>query len=127
MNRLIVSSFVLFICDAVLANVKITPIAVENKSNPMKSDLKVEEARYRDPIEPEYYGGGGFDRNRNNFITSNYDRYSNGLSNYDRYGYNNNDRYGSTYDRYSSQYNKNGNSEWFALSSMLNLYECFLI
>lgn len=111
MNRLTVTSLVIILMHAslsVLANVKITPIAVDNKSN-IKSDLKSEEARFRDPIMPEYY-----DRNRNqNFVTSNYDSYSG--SAYDRYGYNNPmntnnnfDRLQSTYDRYGVRYPGSG-------------------
>lgn len=73
MNRLTVSSVVLIVLHSfvisALANVKITPIAVENKSN-LKSDLKVEEARYQNPIMPEYYGNS-YDRNRP-FVTSSY-------------------------------------------------------
>lgn len=71
------------------ANVKITPIAVDNKSN-LKSDLKVEEARYQNPIMPEYYDRSSsyYDRNRQNFVTGG--SYGNSLSNYDRYGYNSN-------------------------------------
>lgn len=123
MNQLTVSSVVLIILLSVIrahANVKITPIAVENnKSNLKSSDLKVEEARYRDPIMPEYYGNS-YDRNRDGFITSSYGSMGSGLSNYDRYGYNSgasrygtnfdkynvdSDRYGSNYDRYGSQWN----------------------
>lgn len=111
MNRVAVLSVVLIVFHSVLnalANVKITPIAVENiKSNMKSSDLKVEEARYRDPIMPEYY-----DRDRQNFITSSYGSYGTGLSNYDRYGYNSGyDRYGSNYDRYGSQWNKDRTSK----------------
>lgn len=72
MNQLTVSSAVLIVLHSVisaLANVKITPIAVDNKSN-LKSDLKVEEARYQNPIVPEYYGNS-YDRNRP-FVTSSY-------------------------------------------------------
>lgn len=72
MNHLTVSSVLLIVLHSVIsatANVKITPIAVENKSN-SKSDLKVEEARYQNPIMPEYYGNG-YDRNRP-FVTSSY-------------------------------------------------------
>lgn len=101
MNRLTVSCVALIILHtvlSVLANVKITPIAVDNKSN-LKSDLKVEEARYQNPIMPEYYSDS-YDRIRDNFVTSNYG------SNYDRYGGNGYDRYGSNYDRYGSQYNR---------------------
>lgn len=117
MNRLIVSSVVLIILNSVLsalANVKITPIAVDNIKSNLKSDLKVEEARYRDPIVPEYYGSS-YDRNRQNFVTSNYGSYGDGLSNYDRYGTNSGynsgynsgqDKFGSNYDRYGSQWNK---------------------
>lgn len=77
-----------------LANMKITPISVDKS----KSDLKVEEARYRDPIMPEYYNNY-LDRNRQNFVTGgSYGGSS--LSNYDRYGYNNN----NNYDRYGSNY-----------------------
>lgn len=109
MNRLAVSSVALIILQSVIsvfANVKITPIAIENKSN-MKADLKVEEARYRDPIAPEYYGNG-YDRNRDSFVTSNYNSYAGGLSNYDRYGTNGgyDSKYGSNYDRYGSQWNR---------------------
>lgn len=99
------------------ANVKITPIAIDNKSNG-KSDLKPEEARYRDPIMPEYY-----DRNRQGFVTSSYmDNY--GGSAYDRYGYNNN--LGTTYyDRYGNGNKFSGldyNREKFG-SSMCKNYE----
>lgn len=122
MNRLTVSSVVLIVLHSVItasANVKITPIAVENKS---KADLKVEEARYQNPIEPEYYGNP-YDRNRQNFVTSNsYGSYgSGGLSNYDRYGSNANyDRYGSTYggSNYgSSSYDRYGNRDRTGVSS----------
>lgn len=113
MSRLLVSSVVLIILNSVisvLANVKITPIAVDNLKSNLKSDLKVEEARYRDPIVPEYYGNS-YDRNRQNFVTSNYGSYGDGISNYDRYGTNSGynsamDKYGSNYDRYGSQWNK---------------------
>lgn len=78
------------------ANVQIKPIAVDNKSGG-KNDLKPEEARYRDPIIPEYYQG-----NRQGFVTSNFmDTYGA----YDRYGYNNNydNKLGTTfYDRLGS-------------------------
>jgi hypothetical protein len=103
MNQFAVTSVILIVLHSslsALANVKITPIAVDNKSNG-KSDLKVEEARYRDPIMPEYY-----DRNRQGFVTSSYmDNY--GGSAFDRYGYNNNnfDKFGTTYyDRYGPKY-----------------------
>jgi hypothetical protein len=105
MHRLAVSSVVLIILQSVLvvvANVKITPIAIESKSN-SKSDLKVEEARYQNPVVPEYYGNS-FDRNRQNFVTSNYGSYGSGLSSYDRNGYT--AGYGSNYDRYGSQWNR---------------------
>lgn len=109
MNRLTVSSVVLIILHSVisaLANVKITPIAVEHKSNLKSSDLKVEEARYQNPIVPEYYGNS-YDRNRQNFVTSSYGSYGSGLSNYDRNGYGSSyDRYGSNYDRYGSTGNR---------------------
>lgn len=120
MNRL-VSTVVLIVCNSVIIamaseRMKITPIAVENKSNLKGSDLKVEEARYRDPVMPEYYGSG-FDRNRQGFVTgSNYGAYAGGMSSYDRYGsgmgydrYGSGiaDRYGSSgYDRYGSQWNR---------------------
>lgn len=106
MNQLTVNCVILIVLLSslsALANVKITPIAVENKSNG-KSDLKVEEARYRDPIMPEYY-----DRNRQGFVTSSFmDNY--GGSAFDRYGYNNNnnnnyDKFGTTYyDRFGPKY-----------------------
>lgn len=121
MNRLTVSNVVLIILHSVFsahANVKITPIAVENnKSNLKLSDLKVEEARYQNPIMPEYYGNGNsYDRNRQNFITSSYGSYGSGLSNYDRYNNGGSDKYGSNYDRYGSQWNSNrdrtGLSKW---------------
>lgn len=100
MNRLAFSIVVLIVFNSVisaLANVKITPIAVENKSNLKASDLKVEEARYRDPVMPEYYGSNGYDRNRQNFVTgSSYGSYGGGMSSYDRYGS------GMGYDRYGS-------------------------
>ncbi|CRL08322.1 CLUMA_CG021467, isoform A [Clunio marinus] len=87
---------------------KITPVAIESKSSNSKSDFKVEGARYRDPIMPEYYGNS-FDRMRQQFLTSNYGSYSgNALSNYDRYGYNSGsgNKFGSSYDRYDSTYNR---------------------
>lgn len=100
MNRL-KNSCVIFVLSQMVwsgayANVKITPISVD-KSN-MKSDLKVEEARYRDPIMPEYYNSYA-DRNRQNFVTGGaYGASGSSLPNYDRYGSNNNyDRYGSSY------------------------------
>jgi hypothetical protein len=102
MHRLAVSSVVLIILQTVIsvvANVKITPIAIESK----KSDLKVEEARYQNPVVPEYYGNS-YDRNRQNFVTSNYGSYGSGLSNYDRNGYSSG--YGSNSDRYGSQWNR---------------------
>lgn len=113
MNRLKISGVVLIITlnsvMNVFANVKITPIAVENNKSNLKSDLKVEEARgYQSPIMPEYYGNS-YDRNRQNFVTSSYGSYGDSLSNYDRYGstYNSGlDKYGSNYDRYGSQWNK---------------------
>lgn len=99
MNR-IKNSCVIFVLSQMLlsgaqANMKITPIAVDKSG--MKSDLKVEEARYRDPIMPEYYNSY-LDRNRQNFVTGGAYGGSS-LSNYDKYGYNNNnyDRYGSNY------------------------------
>lgn len=112
MNRLAVSSVVLIILQSTLsvfANVKITPIGIESKS---KADLKVEEARYQNPITPEYYGNS-FDRTRDGFVTSNYNSYAGGLSNYDRYGSSAYDKYGSNYDRYGSQWNRDrtGSSE----------------
>jgi hypothetical protein len=98
MSQLTVNSVLLVLLHltlSALANVKITPIAVDSKSNGnMKSDLKVEEARFRDPM-PEYY-----DRTRQGFVTSPYD---------DNYG-------GSAFDRYgySNYYNKiNGNSNTY--------------
>jgi hypothetical protein len=100
MNRL-AATFVLIIVNSVIIvmaenRMKITPIAVENKSNLKGSDLKVEEARYRDPVMPEYYGNS-FDRNRQGFVTgSNYGSYAGGMSSYDRYGS------GMGYDRYGS-------------------------
>lgn len=111
MNQLLrVSSVVLIILNIVIsafANMKITPIAIENNKSNLKSDMKEEEARgYQSPIMPEYYGGSSYDRNRQNFVTSSY---GDGLSNYDRYGstYNSGlDKYGSNYDRYGSQWNK---------------------
>lgn len=128
MNRLTLTSFVLIILNSLissaLANVKITPIAVENKSNLKLSDLKVEEARYRDPVMPEYYGND-YDRNRQNFVTgSNYGSYGGGMSSYDRYGSGmggdrygsglNGDRYGSTYGSGSGydRYGGAGGSQW---------------
>jgi hypothetical protein len=100
------NSCVLFVLSqvfiSVYGNVKITPIAVDNKSN-MKSDLKVEEARYQNPIMPEYYDRSSsyYDRNRpNNFVTGG--SYSSPTTNYDRYGYNNYDRYsGSSFGGYN--------------------------
>ena len=127
MNQLTVSSVVLIILNLVInaiANVKITPIAVENKSN-LKSDMKVEEARgYQSPIMPEYYGGS-YDRNRQNFVTSSYGSYGDTLSNYDRYGssYNSGlDKYGSNYDRYGSQWNKDRTG----ISKFVKCYFCFV-
>jgi hypothetical protein len=131
MNRL-AATFVLIIVNSVIIvmaenRMKITPIAVENKSNLKGSDLKVEEARYRDPVMPEYYGNS-FDRNRQGFVTgsnygSNYGSYAGGMSSYDRYGsgmgY---DRYGSggLADRYGGNvgsnmggaYDRYGGSQW---------------
>lgn len=124
MHRLAVSSVALIILQSVLsavANVKITPIAIESKSN-LKSDLKVEEARgYQNPVVPEYYGNS-FDRNRQNFVTSNYGSYGSGLSSYDRNGYT--AGYGSNSDRYGSQWNRDRNGagesfETFRLGSQL--------
>lgn len=106
MNHFKVSSIVLILlhsCICAMANVKITPIAVDSK-NDHKSDLKVEEARFRDPM-PEFY-----DRNRQGFVTSPYgDNY--GGSAYDRYGYNSGnvntfDRYGSYGTRYGGYENR---------------------
>jgi hypothetical protein len=102
MNRLAITSVVLILLHSIIsvyANVKITPIAIDSKSN-MKSDLKVEEARFRDPM-PEFY-----DRNRQNFVTSNFENYGNSAN--DRYGYNNFDR--SNYDRYGTRYSGMGGS-----------------
>lgn len=142
MNQFAVTSVILIVLQSslsALANVKITPIAVDNKSNVKSNDMKVEEARYRDPIMPEYY-----DRNRQGFVTSSYlDNY--GGSAFDRYGYNNNnyntntnnpssnvfDKSGTTYfDRYGSKFsglldNSNrerfGSSESFTASQGKNL------
>ncbi len=91
MNSVILIFVVLIVKNSLaIANVKSNPIAINDKSELKMSDLKVEEARFRDPM-PEYY-----DRDRNNFVTSygNNNNYGYG----DRYGlkYNNNDR-----DRYS--------------------------
>jgi len=105
MNRLTASSVLVALVlqcalSVVLANVKITPIAVENKSELKSADLKVEEARYQNPIMPEYYGSG-YDRNRNGFVTSygsNYDRYGSNGGATDRYGGSNSydsNRYGT--------------------------------
>jgi hypothetical protein len=114
MNQLIVNSVLLVLLQLALsafANVKITPIAVNSKSGEnMKSDLKVEEARFRDPVMPEYY-----DRNRQGFVTSTYDE-NYGGSAFDRYGYNNyyNKINNNNFDRYGSKYsldNKFGGSE----------------
>jgi hypothetical protein len=99
MNKFQVTSVVIILLHSslsALANVKITPIAVNDNKSGGKSDLKMEEARYQNPM-PEYY-----DRNRQSFITSPYDGSysgSTGGSAYDRYGYtnNNNERYGSNY------------------------------
>lgn len=92
MNQLVVSSIVLILLHSsccVLGSGKITPVAVDNQSNG-KQDLKPEEARFRDPVMPEYY-----DRDRQGFITSNY---NGGNSPYERYGYSNNfDRLASSY------------------------------
>lgn len=88
MNRLMFSTVVLIIFNSVIsamASVKITT-ADENKSSFKASDLKVEEARYRDPVMPEYYGNS-YDRNRQNFVTgSNYGSYAGQMNSYDRYG-----------------------------------------
>lgn len=143
MNQFAAISVLLIVLQSslsALANVKITPIAVDNKSNVKSNDMKVEEARYRDPIMPEYY-----DRNRQGFVTSTYlDNY--GGSAFDRYGYNNNNNYnantnsgaanvfdksGTTFfDRYGSKFsglldNNNrerfGSSESFAYPQSENL------
>lgn len=96
MRQIAVTSVILIVLGTVLseANVQIKPIAVDNKSG--NKDLKPEEARYRDPIIPEYYQG-----NRQGFVTSNImDSYGA----YDRYGYNNFDnKLGTTfYDRFGT-------------------------
>lgn len=105
MKQFAVTSVILIVLHSVLseANVQIKPIAVDNKSGG-KNDLKPEEARYRDPIIPEYYQG-----NRQGFVTSNFmDTYGA----YDRYGYNNFDnKLGTTYydrlgtNKYGLDYN----------------------
>ena len=130
MNQFAATSVLLIVLQSslsALANVKITPIAVDNKSNVKSNDMKVEEARYRDPIMPEYY-----DRNRQGFVTSSYlDNY--GGSAFDRYGYNGNTNYNSNngasnvfdkagttfYDRYGSKFSgllDNNNRERFGSS-----------
>lgn len=109
----------LFVVHAVLgeANVQIKPIA--NDKSGGKNDLKPEEARYRDPIMPEYYQG-----NRQGFVTSNFmDNYGA----YDRYGYNNYDNKPSTtffdkfgLNKYGNDYNNReryGSSELTKLKS----------
>ncbi|KAG5677259.1 hypothetical protein PVAND_007030 [Polypedilum vanderplanki] len=104
MSQLTVNSVLLVLLHLIitaLANVKITPIAVNSKSNEnMKSDLKVEEARFRDPVMPEYY-----DRNRQGFVTSPYDD-NYGGSAFDRYGYSNyyNRINSGSYGGYGSKY-----------------------
>lgn len=121
MNQFAVTTSVILIVlqsslSGVLANVKITPIAVDNKSNVKSNDLKTEEARYRDPIMPEYY-----DRNRQGFVTSSFmdnyggsalDRYGNyGNTNFDKYGTVNYDRYGSKFPGIDYNREKYGSSE----------------
>lgn len=124
MNSLTISSVLLIILQSVisaLANVKITPIAVDNIKSSLKSDLKVEEARYRDPVVPEYYGNS-YDRNRQNFVTGS--SYGGSMTNFDRNGYNSGyDRYGSSDrfgsgDRYGSQWNRDriGSSKFGSLA-----------
>lgn len=117
MRQFAVTSVLLIVVHSVFseANVQIKPIAIDNKSN-SKNDLKPEEARYRDPIIPEYYQG-----NRQGFVTSNImDNYGA----YDRYGYNNNydNKFGSTFfdkfgmNKYGIDYNNHrerfGSSEY---------------
>ena len=83
------STAVLIIFNLVIsamASVKITTNPDDNKSSFKAGDLKVEEARYRDPVMPEYYGNS-YDRNRQNFVTgSNYGSYAGQMNSYDRYG-----------------------------------------
>lgn len=95
MNQFTVTSILLILLQVsryALGSGKIVPVAVDSQSNGNK-DLKTEEARFRDPVMPEYY-----DRDRQGFVTQNY---GNNYSPYDRYGYNNN------FDRASSQYYAN--------------------
>lgn len=122
MKQFAVTSVILIILHTVLseANVQIKPIPVDNK-NSGKNDLKPEEARYQNPIMPEYYQG-----NRQGFVTSNF---MDNLGAYDRYGYNNLDnKFGSTYfDRYGSNSNKYGgldynNRERFGSSEFIKNY-----
>lgn len=99
------STVVLIIFNSVIsAMAKSTPIAADDKSSFKASDLKVEEARYRDPVMPEYYGNS-YDRNRQNFVTgSNYGSYAGQMNSYDRYGSGGYERFGSGVgvDRYGS-------------------------
>jgi hypothetical protein len=95
MNQFTVTSILLILLQVsryALGSGKIVPVAVDSQSNGNK-DLKTEEARFRDPVMPEYY-----DRDRQGFVTSNT---GNNYSPYDRYGYNNN------FDRAASQYYAN--------------------
>ncbi|CAG9799916.1 unnamed protein product [Chironomus riparius] len=97
MNQFTVTSILLILLQVsryALGSGKIVPVGVDSQSNGNK-DLKTEEARFRDPVMPEYY-----DRDRTGFVTSN--QYGNNNSPYDRYGYNNNN-----FDRATSQYYAN--------------------
>lgn len=113
MNQLTGFNVILIVLQltlSVLGNVKITPIAIDSKKN----DMKGEEARYTNPIVPEYYGSNYYDRNRqggqNGFLTSYGSQYpsSYGTSSYGTSGYG-----GSSYDRYgTSSYDNKYGSKW---------------
>ena len=95
MNQFTVTSILLILLQVsryAHGSGKIVPVAVDSQSN--NKDLKTEEARFRDPVMPEYY-----DRDRQGFVTQNY---GNNYSPYDRYGYNNNNN--NNFDRTASQY-----------------------
>lgn len=119
MKQFAVTSVILIVLHTVLseANVQIKPMPIDSK-NSGKNDLKPEEARYQNPIMPEYYQG-----NRQGFVTSNI---MENLGAYDRYGYNNLDnKFGTTYyDRYGT--NKYGldynNRERFGSSEFCEKY-----
>lgn len=105
MNNIILI-FVLFIIKSTLAiaNVKSSPIAINDKPDLKLNDLKVEEARFRDPM-PEYY-----DRDRTNFVTNSYGN---------NYGYG--DRYGIKYNNDRDRYNTQSyNSPNYNSQSKLN-------